>query len=132
MLCDAEIYRLYRQLTGNKLAIPRSSKGKNLKVVGRLMQRLELEEQITIITYSLPEIKDVLKKQLIALFEYGMKLGEKENKRNSFKPVLLSPRFNDIPEKYITPRNDELCREILYDQLEKKELRKRDRKEEEK
>ncbi len=125
VLCNTETYQFYRQLADSKLRIAKTKESKNINLIYQLIQKLELEEKVTIVTFSLIELKGILKKHLLALFKKGIGLLESENKKNSFLPVLMSSAFNDAPKKFINTRNEELCRELLFDYFENKEIRKR-------
>lgn len=125
VLCNQKTYQLYRQLVDNNLLPGDNAENNNIKLICELIQKLEIEYQITIITFNSEDFKSVFKKQLLTLFKYGIDLAEKENRKNSFMPVLLSSKFNDFPEKLINQQNDNICKEILFDFFEKKEIRKR-------
>lgn len=127
ILCNSETFSLYRQLLSNRVPFPESDENKGLKEICELMQKLELDYQITIIPFNLIDFQSVLKKQILNLFEFGLGLVEKDNKKNSFLPILLSSKFNDADKiaNYINDENESICKELVFDSFENKEIRKK-------
>lgn len=125
VLCFHKTYQRYRDVVTGQSRLPTKNQNKDLRQTIEIIQKLEVEHQITIITFRVDDFKLVLKKQLLAMFRYGVQLIEKENAKNSFLPILMSSKFNDIPKKLINEKNTRLCKEILFDFFEKKEIRKR-------
>lgn len=125
VLCHFKTYQQYRLLVDNHIPFPKDTENANLAKICEIIQKLELEFQITIINFNYEDFKTTLKKELLKLFRFGIELTEKDNRKNSFLPFLMSSRFNDFPKNLINDTNSKLCKEILFDFFENKERRKR-------
>jgi len=125
VLCNRKTYLFYRQLVDNSISFESLDSNSNIADICNLIQRLEIEHQVTIISFDSEDFKITLKKQILILFKFGIRLIEKENKKSSFLPILLSSKFNDFPDRVINEQNDKMCKEILFDFFEKKEIRKK-------
>lgn len=125
VLCHFKTYQQYRLLVDNHMPFPKDSENPNLSKICGIIQKLEMEFEVTIINFNYEDFEITLKKELLKLFKFGVELTEKDNRKNSFLPILMSSKFNDFPKNLINETNNKLCKEILFDFFENKEIRKR-------
>lgn len=127
VFCNEETFTLYRQLTSNRVPFPETDDNKSIKEICQLIQKLELDYQITIIPFELINFQSTFKSNLLNLFEFGLRLVEKENRKNGFLPILLSSKFNDpqLIENHLNEDNERICKDILFDVFENKNIRKK-------
>jgi hypothetical protein len=123
VLCSANTYTLYRNLRETLSSIPPDT-DQNTKNLVALLQRLE-DGQLTIVTYELNSLKQTIKKQLLNLFIFGLRLTEEHNRRNAFLPIIKSHKYKSLFANYKGDLYEEIARNILFDYFENKELRKR-------
>lgn len=124
ILCRDETYKNYRFFKDQRLEYP-TNLDQNKKDLYILIDRIENTNQLSVIPFNIFDFKTRVKEHLMTLFKFALSLTEKENQRNSFLPVLMSSRYNNLLLEHVNTKNEKICREILFDFFENKEMRKR-------
>lgn len=126
ILCNNETFERYRYFSDEYLEFPDELKDKQ---IFNLLKDLETgNQQNTIIPFtdaiSLPII---IEENLLSIFTKGIEEKEKANKKRIFLPILYSSRYNDkfFLESKISTENTIICKEILFDYFQEKQIRKR-------
>lgn len=122
ILCEKSTYESYRN--HNALL----DKNKENALI-HLFQQLEANHQVTLIPFENDKenFENKLKENLLLVFSLALKAKEIENKKNTFLPILYSSRMNDIAyiKDKVSSENDKLCKEILFDSFQEKQIRKK-------
>ena len=122
ILCEKSTYESYR----NHNALLNE---KQNDVLIHLFQQLESNHQVTLIPFenNKENFENKLKENLLLVFSLALKAKEIENKKNTFLPILYSSRMNDIEyiKDKVSSENDKLCKEILFDSFQEKQIRKK-------
>jgi len=121
--CNQEIYSLYR--SSQKHNISFSDDDKDLTGIINGLKKLESQFQITIVPYAINSFRDILKIELLKLFNAALIELEKQNGKFKLMPVLMSSKFKESPQEYINERNETIVKSLLFDFFEKKEIRKK-------
>ncbi len=122
VLCRDETYAKYRYHKDERLEYPTDPNKRNLFV---LLDKIETVNQLSVIPFNIFDFKAKVKEHMIKLFRFALTLTEKENQKNSFLPVLMSSKYNNLLPNQINELNEKICRGIVFDFFENKETRKR-------
>jgi len=120
ILCHQQTYDRYKASSPQQLAEDQLlSKIAYLEVHNRY-------NQFSIIAYEEEKLGQILIDQISQLFSIALKSHEAFNRRQSFiNRHLYGSTFKSYSADEINDKNEELCREILFDPFEIKEIRKR-------
>lgn len=122
VLCRDETYAKYRYHKDERLEYPADTNKRSLYA---LLNKIETVNQLSVIPFNIFDFKRRVKEHIMKLVKFALSLTEKENQKNSFLPILLSSKYNNLLPKHINELNEKICREIVFDFFENKETRKR-------
>lgn len=117
VLCLAPTYAKYLTLRRDVKSLDAVRDDSDRRLVESLYE-IESLHQLTVVPFERHLFVDVLRKQLAALFTYGLEAVQEQNRRRSLAPLLYDP-------DKLTAHDLARTAEVARDELEDKTLRKR-------